>query len=64
MPTKAISCKKEAICEHDPGALSCPAVLILAGIFDLVLVFKTIKHFRLKIFRLTFKSFESFIVLV
>ncbi len=24
MPTKAISCKKEAICEHGPEALSCP----------------------------------------
>ncbi len=22
--TKALSCKKEAICEHDPEALSCP----------------------------------------
>ncbi len=24
MPTKALSCKKEAICEHGPEALSCP----------------------------------------
>ncbi len=24
MPTKAVSCKKEAICEHDPEALPCP----------------------------------------
>ncbi len=24
MPTKALSCKKEAICEHDPEAPSCP----------------------------------------
>ncbi len=24
MPTKALSCKKEAICEHDPEALLCP----------------------------------------
>ncbi len=24
MPTKALSCKKEAICEHGPEAQSCP----------------------------------------
>ncbi len=24
MPTKALSCKKEAICEHGPEAPSCP----------------------------------------
>ncbi len=24
MPTKALSCKKEAMCEHGPEALSCP----------------------------------------
>ncbi len=24
MPTKALSCKKEAICQHGPEALSCP----------------------------------------
>ncbi len=24
MPTKALSCKKEAICEHGPEALPCP----------------------------------------
>ncbi len=24
IPTKALSCKKEAICEHGPEALSCP----------------------------------------
>ncbi len=24
MPTKTLSCKKEAICEHGPEALSCP----------------------------------------
>ncbi len=24
MPTKALSCKNEAICEHGPEALSCP----------------------------------------
>ncbi len=24
MPTKALSCKKEAICEHGPEASSCP----------------------------------------
>ncbi len=24
MPTKALSCKKEAVCEHGPEALSCP----------------------------------------
>ncbi len=24
MPTKALSCKKESICEHGPEALSCP----------------------------------------
>ncbi len=24
MPTKSLSCKKEAICEHGPEALSCP----------------------------------------
>ncbi len=24
MPTKALSCKKEAVCEHDPEAPSCP----------------------------------------
>ncbi len=24
MPTKALSCKKEAICEHGPEVLSCP----------------------------------------
>ncbi len=27
MPTKALSCKKEAICEHGPEAPSCPAGL-------------------------------------
>ncbi len=27
MPTKALSCKKEALCEHGPEALSCPVGL-------------------------------------